>query len=86
MSPSATSGPEPRRRPPWTTWEVGQRVVVRRRLAEGGFTDVLGELVRCAPDALVVRTRRGEVLVPTEEIALGKLVPPAPAPRRPRGT
>lgn len=59
------------------------RVVVRRRLTEGGFSDVLGELLATGPDGVLVRTRRGDVQVGADEIALGKIVPPAPA-RRPR--
>ncbi|HEU4675490.1 MAG TPA: GNAT family N-acetyltransferase [Motilibacteraceae bacterium] len=63
--------------------DVGSRVVVRRRLPEGGFADVLGDLLAWTapgtPDAeLLVRTRRGEVRVPEPEVAGGKKVPPAP--------
>ena len=68
-------------RPPWTTWTAGVRVVVRRRLDGGGYSDVLGDLLAAGPDGVVVRTRRGDVAVPADEIALGKVVPPAPAPR-----
>jgi hypothetical protein len=59
-------------------------VVVRRRLAAGGWTDVLGDLLAVSDDGVVVRTRRGDVAVPAAEIALGKPVPPAPARRAPR--
>lgn len=69
---------------PWAAWPVGARVVVRRRLAEGGWTDVLGELLAVGPEGVVVRTRRGDVAVPARDIALGKVVPPAPPPRRRR--
>lgn len=69
---------------PWTAWPVGARVVVRRRLPEGGFTDVLGELLATGEDGVRVATRRGEVAVPAAEIALGKVVPPAPPRRAPR--
>lgn len=68
----------------WRQWPLGARVVVRRRLVEGGFSDVLGDLVGRDERTLVIRTRRGEVEVATEEIALGKLVPPAPPRRAPR--
>lgn len=71
----------------WHAWQVGQRVVVRRRLAAGSpqpYTDVLGDLVAVDGDGVTVRTRRdGDVRVPGEQIALGKVVPPAP-PRRTR--
>lgn len=72
--------------PAWRGWTVGTRVVVRRRLGpqdEHGYTDVLGELTRVDDDGVQVATRRGTVDVPGAEIALGKVVPPAP-PRRPR--
>ena len=69
---------------PWTAWRVGVRVVVRRRLAEGGYSDVLGELLATGPAGVRVRTRKGDVDVPSAEIAVGKIVPPPPPPRRPR--
>ncbi len=69
----------------WTAWPVGQRVVVRRRLPDGRFSDVLGELLATDADGVRVRTRSGEeVAVSAAEIAVGKVVPPA-RPRRPRG-
>ncbi len=61
---------------------MGARVVVRRRLAEGGYSDVLGDLLRVDASGVRVLTRRGEVDVPAADIAVGKRVPPAP-PRRP---
>lgn len=65
-----------------------QRVVVRRRLPAGEpqpYTDVLGDLVAVDDAGVTVRTRRsGDVRVPGAEIAIGKLVPPAPERRRPR--
>nr|WP_297424654.1 hypothetical protein [uncultured Actinotalea sp.] len=67
----------------WRQWPVGIRVVVRRRLPEGGLSDVLGDLVGTGPGGVTVRTRRGEVSVPASDIVLGKQVPPAP-PARPR--
>jgi hypothetical protein len=57
---------------PWRAWAVGQRVVVRRHQPAGSaqpYTDVLGDLLA----------------VPGAEIAIGKVVPPAPV-RRPRRT
>ena len=47
--------------------------------------DVLGDLVEADAEALVVRTRQGEVRVPRAEIVLGKPVPPPPARRPGRG-
>lgn len=73
---------------PWRAWRAGQRVVVRRRLPAGSdqpYTDVLGDLVGVDDAGVTVRTRRhGDVRVPGDEIAIGKVVPPAPARRRPR--
>jgi hypothetical protein len=61
--------------------DVGARVVVRRRLPDGQYGDVLGELESWA-QTVVVRDRHG---VPHEvaraDVVLGKRVPPAP-PRR----
>lgn len=69
----------------WTAWPVGARVVVRRRLADGRYSDVLGELLTTDDDGVRVRTRRGDVSVPATEIAVGKVVPPArPGRGRPR--
>lgn len=72
---------------PWRAWAVGARVVVRRRLPPGeaqGYTDVLGDLLAVDEAGVTVRTRRsGDVRVPGAEIAVGKVVPPAPR-RRPR--
>lgn len=68
----------------WSDWQVGERVVVRYRLEEGGFSDALGELVRVAADGVDVVTRRGVVRVAAGDIALGKRVPPPPKRRRPR--
>jgi len=67
----------------WTRWPVGARVVVRRRLSDGGYGDVLGELLATDADGVLVRTRRGDVAVRAAEIAVGKVVPPA-RPRRGR--
>lgn len=77
---SPQAGDEPTAAP-WTTWPVGGRVVVRRRLAEGGYADVLGDLLARDEHGVVVRTRRGDVAVPAQDIALGKPVPPPPARR-----
>ena len=66
----------------WSQWPVGVRVVVRRKLVEGGWSDVLGELVRRDETGVLIRSRWGDVEVRADEIAIGKIVPPAP-PRRP---
>jgi hypothetical protein len=72
----------------WSTWTVGLRVVVRRRLGpdeDHVYTDVLGELTRVDATGVTVETRHGTVDVPGDEIALGKVVPPAPPRRTRRG-
>jgi len=69
---------------PWLAWPVGARVVVRRRLDGGGYSDVLGEVLTTDDDGVRVATRRGPVRVGAAEIAIGKLVPPAPSQRAPR--
>lgn len=74
--------------PPGARWarslvpaDVGARVVVRHRLADGRLTDALGRLEAWADGVLVVRTRTGTVRVAQEALVAGKRVPPAP-PRR----
>jgi GNAT superfamily N-acetyltransferase len=58
---------------------VGQRVVVRHRLADGSATDVVGELLRADDGLLVVAGRHGEVTVPVADVVVGKVVPPRPS-------
>jgi hypothetical protein len=50
---------------------------------EPRYTDVLGDLLVVDATGVLVRTRQGDVHVPAADIALGKIVPPAPV-RRPR--
>ena len=58
--------------------DVGARVVLRRRLVDGGYGDLLGHLEAWG-DEVVVRDRHGvEHAVVRDEIVLGKRVPPAP--------
>jgi N-acetylglutamate synthase len=73
--------------------QVGTRVVLRRRLPDGGVGDLLGDLVRWDDEAdadepcATVRTRAGEVTVALRDVLGGKPVPPAPARRgRPHRT
>jgi hypothetical protein len=68
--------------------DVGQRVSLRRRLATGAYSDVIGVLESWSrpgrDGVLCVRRRDGEVVeIPESVLAAGKVVPPAP-PRRPR--
>jgi GNAT superfamily N-acetyltransferase len=68
---------------PWADWRPGVRVVVRRRLPEGGATDVLGELVAAGPTELRVLTTSGEVVVAVGEVVAAKTVPPRASRRGP---
>ena len=65
--------------------DVGARVVVRRRLRDGQYGDVLGELMSWPEDAsgeVVVRDRHGVVhRIGSADVVAGKRVP-APPPRR----
>ena len=88
ISAASPSAGEPADRP-WLAWAVGDRVVVRYRIERSGdvgpgHTDALGYLVACGPEGVTVRTRTGDVAIPAEAIAVGKLVPPPPPRRRPR--
>ena len=66
--------------------DVGNRVVVRYRLAEGGFSDLLGTLLTWDDETVTVDTRSGPVTVAAADVRGGKRVPPAPAPRNRRPT
>jgi GNAT superfamily N-acetyltransferase len=67
--------------------QPGSRVVVRHRLPApdpgtgARLTDVVGDLVEVSEQALVVRTRAGEVRVPTEAVEVVREVPPRPTRR-----
>lgn len=63
---------------PWMSWRAGERVVVRYRQADG-LHDALGDLLEVGRDAVVVRTRRGDVRVPAAAMVTGKRVPPPPS-------
>ncbi|MDO8106879.1 hypothetical protein Q6348_06670 [Isoptericola sp. b441] len=69
---------------PWLDWPLGAKVMVRRRLADGGYSDVVGVLLERDADHVLVRGRRGDAHVPADQIAIGKVVPPPRlGPRRP---
>jgi hypothetical protein len=76
-----------------TADDVGQRVVIRWLLPgpDNGpgnserMTDVLGILEEHSAESFTVRTRDGQrVVIPRARAVAGKVVPPAPPPRRPR--
>jgi hypothetical protein len=71
-------------RPTFGPHDVGHRVVIRRVVGTRDdrplFTDILGELVAWDEHTVTVVTRRGEIIVPRNEIARAKRIPPrAPA-------
>ena len=74
-----------------TAADVGKRVTIRWRPAElegsgQWMTDVLGILEEA--DDQFFKVRRGRdgqlIVIPRERALAGKVVPPAPPPRRPR--
>lgn len=78
MSDEQTPTPEtnqPQRAQWWINWPLGVRVVVRRTLDEGGYSDSVGELLYCGTDGVTVRTRKhGDVHIPAAKIAVGKVI------------
>ena len=63
---------------PWMSFAVGERIVIRYRLADGLY-DALGEALEVAPTHVTVATRRGPVRVDARTMVTGKRVPPPPA-------
>ncbi len=64
--------------------DTGSRVSVRRRLPDGGATDVIGHLVSWEAGRLLVRRADGgHVGIDERDVVAGRTVPPAPPPRRP---
>ncbi len=68
---------KPPPRLPWLSWKVGERVVLRRREADGLY-DALGEVLAVSADSVTILTRKGPVTVPAEKMVTGKRVPPPP--------
>ena len=66
---------------PWMSWEIGDRVVLRRK-EEDGFYDALGYLLEKSPHYVVIQTRKGNIKVPAEKMVTGKKVPPPPTIKR----
>jgi len=72
-----------------TPADIGQRVVIRWRPGPEGssqMTDVLGILEQADDQSFTVRrTHDGQlVVIPRSRALAGKVIPPAPSPRRPR--
>ena len=64
--------------------DVGRRVVLRRRLPDGGLGDVLGRLERWSAGQVEVRTRTGELVrVAAADLLAAKTVPDPPVRRPP---
>lgn len=91
--PGEANNPQPQAPPDvmhasvWRQWPVGQRVMVRATLIDDAhhrYTDHLGVIVATSEAGLTLDTRRGEVIIPAHQIAIGKPVPPPPPRRRPR--
>jgi len=61
--------------------DVGARVVLRRRLPDGGLSDLLGHVERWSDGTVQVRTRTGTVVVREADLVAGKRVPEPPARR-----
>jgi ribosome maturation factor RimP len=64
----------------------GHRVTVRRRLQEGGYSDVVGVLEHIDTSSVTVRTHRGDkVVIPQSEIAAARVIeaPPLKNPANP---
>jgi hypothetical protein len=63
--------------------DAGVRISLRRRLPEGGMSDVLGDLLSWADGVVRVRDRHGaEHEVEEDAVVAAKRIPPPPAPRR----
>lgn len=68
---------------------VGRRVTIRHRVADDRhpLTDVVGDLAAADDATFTVRRRSGELVeVSRPDVVASKLLPPAPARRRPRRT
>lgn len=63
--------------------DAGVRVSLRRRLPEGGFGDVLGELLGWVDGLVTVQRKDGTVVeVAAADVVAAKRIPPAPQRRR----
>ena len=61
--------------------DVGARVVLRHRLADGGLTDVLGHVQRWSGGTVELRTRTGTAVVAEADLVAAKRVPEPPTRR-----
>jgi hypothetical protein len=64
--------------------DAGVRVSLRRTLPEGGYGDVLGELLSWADGVVRIERRDGSVVdIAESTVVAAKRIPPPPARRRP---
>ena len=61
--------------------DVGARVMVRRRLPDGQYGDVLGELVSWAEQVVVLDRHGVSHTIDADDVVAGKRIPPPPARR-----
>jgi len=55
----------------------GRRVTVRRKLPDGGYSDVIGVCEQADPSSLTVRNKNGEtIVIARSEIVAARLVGP----------
>jgi ribosome maturation factor RimP len=65
--------------------KIGQRVTIRRRLPEGGYSDVVGVLEHADESTVAVRDKRGQlVTIGRAEIAAARVVTSKPPLRNPQ--
>lgn len=63
--------------------DAGMRISLRRKLAEGGYGDVLGELLSWTDGQVRVQRRDGTVAEVAEaDVVAAKRIPPPPPRRR----
>ena len=63
--------------------DSGIRISLRRTLPEGGYGDVLGELLSWTDGVVSVQRRDGSVVeVPEADVVAAKRIPPPPVRRR----
>lgn len=62
--------------------DSGVRISLRRRLPEGGYGDVLGELLGWDSEVRVQRKDGSIVVIDPQTVVAAKRIPPAPERRR----
>ena len=62
---------------PWMEFSTGERIVIRRREADGLY-DSIGYVVETTPTHVTLDTRKGKVTIPATKMVTGKRVPEPP--------